>query len=80
MKVAEAARWPTKVGSRDRKVARGPDLRIGMTAGIMRVATMVDERQNSTINERPLHCRRLLERQTRSFRQAVMMKPLDVVT
>ena len=80
MKVAEAARRPTKVGSRDRKVARGPDLRIGMSAGIMRVAAMVEECPNSTLDERPLHCRRLLRRQTRSFWQAVVMKKVDVGT
>ena len=80
VKVAEAARRPTKVGSRDRKVARGPDLRIGMSAGIMRVAAMVEECPNSTLDERPLHCRRLLGRQTRSFWQAVVMKTRDVGT
>ena len=80
VKVAEAARRPTKVGSRDRKVARGPDLRIGMSAGIMRIAAMVEEGPNSTLNERPLHCRRLLGRQTRSFWQAVVMKKRDVGT
>ena len=80
MKVAEAARRPTKVGSRDRKVARGPDLRIGMSAGIMRIEAMVEEVPNSTLNERPLHCRRLLRRQTRSFWQAVVMKKVDVGT
>ena len=52
VKVTEAARRPTKVGSRDRKVARGPDLRIGMSAGIMRIAAMVEEVPNSTLNER----------------------------
>ena len=80
VKVTEAARRPTKVGSRDRKVARGPDLRIGMSAGIMRIAAMVEECPNSTLDERPLHCRRLLGRQTRSFRQAVVMKKVDVGT
>ena len=35
---------------------------------------------NSTLDERPLHCRRLLGRQTRSFWQAVVMKKVDVGT
>ena len=59
---------------------RGPDLCIGMSAGIMRIATMVEGRPNSTLDERHLHCRRLLGRQTRSFRQAVVMKRIDVET
>ena len=39
--VGESARRPTKVGSRDRKVARDPGLCIGMSAGLMSIATMV---------------------------------------
>ena len=38
----------TKFGSRDGKVARDPDLCFGMSAGVMRNATMVDERSDST--------------------------------
>ena len=74
------ARAPAKVGSRDGKVARDPDLCIGMSAGMMSNATMVEELSNSTLDERHLHCQRLLGRQTRSFRQAVVMKEKDVDT
>ena len=78
--VGESARRPTKVGSRDRKVARDPGLCIGMSAGMMRIATMVKELTDSTPEDRPLHCRRLRRRQPRSFRQAVVMKEFDVET
>ena len=74
------ARAPAKVGSRDGKVARDPDLCIGMSAGMMGIATMVEELSNSTLDERHLHCRRLRGRQTRSFWQAVVMNEKDVDT
>ena len=48
-------RRPTQVGARDRKVTRAPDLCIGMSAGMMRVATMVEARSNSPRADRPLH-------------------------
>ena len=78
--VGESARRPTKVGSRDRKVARDPGLCIGMSAGMVRIATMVKELTDSTLEERLLHCRRLRRRQPRSFQQAVVMKEFDVET
>ena len=54
LKLARRARRPTKVGSRHGKVARDPTLCIGMSAGMMRIATMVEERPNSTLDERHL--------------------------
>ena len=80
LSLGDDARAPAKVGSRDGKVARDPDLCIGMSAGMTGNATMVEELTNSTLDERHLHCRRLLGRQTRSFRQAVVMKKIDVET
>ena len=80
MTAGDDARAPAKVGSRDGKVARDPDLCIGMSAGMTSIATMVEELSNSTLDERHLHCRRLRGRQTRSFRQAVVMKEKDVDT
>ena len=80
MTVGESARRPTKVGSRDRKVARDPGLCVGMSAGMVRIATMVKELTDSTLEERLLHCRWLRRRQPRSFRQVVVMKEFDVET
>ena len=51
-----------------------------MSADMTGNATMVEELSNSTLDERHLHCQRLLGRQTRSFRQAVVMKKVDVET
>ena len=80
LSLGDDARAPAKVGSRDGKVARDPDLCIGMSAGMMSNATMVEELSNSTLDERHLHCRRLRGRQKRSFLQAVVMKEKDVDT
>ena len=80
MTAGDDARAPAKVGSRDGKVARDPDLCIGMSAGMMSNATMVEELSNSTLDERHLHCRRLRGHQTRSFWQAVVVNERDVET
>ena len=54
-----AARRPTKVGPRDREAARGPDLGVGMGAGVIPNAYMVKELSDSTPDERHLDLRRL---------------------
>ena len=51
-------RRPTKVGLRDREVARGPSLCVGMGAGTLAIAYMVEELSDSTIDERHLDLRR----------------------
>ena len=52
-------RRPTKVGSRDRDVTRGPALCVGMGAGTIPNAHMVEELSDSTLDERHLDLRRL---------------------
>ena len=52
-------RRPTKVGLRDREVARGPALCVRMGAGTLVIAQMVEELSDSTIDERHLDLRRL---------------------
>ena len=78
--VTRNSRRPTKVGSRDRKVARDRALCIGMSAGMMRIATMVEERPYSTLDERHLHRGWPVDGKTRSLRQAVVVKEKDVET
>ena len=80
MTVTRNSRRPTKVGSRDRKVARDRAHCIGMSAGMMRIATMVEERPNSTLDERHLHRGWPVDGKTRSLQQAVVMKEKDVET
>ena len=74
------SRRPTKVGSRDRKVARDRALCIGMSAGMMRIATMVEERPYSTLDERHLHRGWPVDGKTRSFQQAVVVTRRGVET
>ena len=80
LKLARRARQPTKVGPRDRKVARDPALCIGMSAGMMRIATMVEEGPNSTLDERHLHHGWPVDGKTRSSQQAVVVKRRRVET
>ena len=80
LKVTRNSRRPTKVGPRDRKVARVRALCIGMSAGMMRIATMVEEPPNSTLDERHLHRGWPVDGKTRSLRQAVVVKEKDVET
>ena len=80
LSVTRNSRRPTKVGSRDRKVARDRALCIGMSAGMMRIATMVEERPYSTLDERHLHRGWPVDGKTRSLRQAVVVKEKDVET
>ena len=80
LKVTRNSRRPTKVGPRDRKVARVRALCIGMSAGMMRIATMVEESPNSTLDERHLHRGWPVDGKTRSFRQAVVVKRRGVET
>ena len=78
--VTRRARRPTKVGPRDRKVARDRAHCIGMSAGMMRIATMVEELPNSTLDERHLHHGWPVDGKTRSFQQAVVVKSRGVET
>ena len=78
--VTRNSRRPTKVGPRDRKVARDPALCTGMSAGMMRIATMVEGPPNSTLDERHLHHGWPVDGKTRSFRQAVVVKSGGVET
>ena len=80
MSLSDDARAPAKVGSRDGKVARDPDLCIGMSAGMTGNATMVEELSNSTLDERHLDCRWLRRRQMRSFLHSVCMLEKEVDT
>ena len=80
LKLARRARRPAKVGPRDRKVARDPALCIGMSAGMMRIATMVEERPNSTLDERHLHRGWPVDGKRRSFQQAIVVNSRDVET
>ena len=72
------ARAPAKVGSRDGKVARDPDLCIGMSAGMMRVATMVEARSNAPRADRPHHLHGRVGARSRSFPQAIILMKTDV--
>ena len=47
---------------------------------MMRIATMVEEPPNSTLDERHLHHGWPVDGKTRSFRQAVVVKEKDVET
>ena len=80
LKLARRARRPAKVGPRDRKVARDPALCIGMSAGMMRIAAMVEEGPNSTLDERHLHHGWPVDGKTRSSWQAVVVKRRRVET
>ena len=80
MTAGDDARAPAKVGSRDGKVARDPDLCIGMSAGMTGNATMVEELSNSTLDERHLDCKCLRRRQMRSLMQLVWVLEKDVDT
>ena len=66
------------VGVRDRKVVRAPDLCIGMSAGIMRVAAMAEARSNSPRADRPQHLIGCEAHISRSFQQAVVLMCKDV--
>ena len=77
MTAGDDARAPAKVGSRDGKVARDPDLCIGMSARIMRNALMVEELSNSTLDERLHALQWPRQREKWSFRQAVVVKMRD---
>ena len=80
MTAGDDVRAPAKVGSRDGKVARDPDLCIGMSAGIVSIATMVEELSNSTLDERHLHRGWPVDGKTRSLRKAVVVKRRGVET
>ena len=80
MTVTRNSRRPTKVGSRDRKVARDRALCIGMSAGMMRIATMVEECPNSTLDERHLHRGWPVDGKRRSFQQAIVVNSRGVET
>ena len=47
---------------------------------MMRIATMIEERPNSTLDERHLHRGWPVDGKTRSLRQAVVVKEKDVET
>ena len=78
MTVGEQGHRSAKVGVRDRKVVRAPDLCIGMSAGIMRVAAMAEARSNSPRADRPQHLIGCEAHISRSFQQAVVLMCKDV--
>ena len=51
-----------------------------MSAGMMRVATMVEARSNAPRADRPHHLHAAFAQVSRSFWQAVVMKKTDVET
>ena len=71
--VGEQGHRSAMVGVRDRKVVRAPDLCIGMSAGIMRVAPMAEARSNSTRADRSHHLHASFAHISRSFKQAVVL-------
>ena len=73
-----APRRPTEEDLRDRKVTRGRALCIGMSAGIMRNATMVEARSNSPRADRPHHHHGASAHISRSFQQAVVLMEKEV--
>ena len=78
--LTRSVRRPPKVGPRDRKAAREPDLRVRLTAGVTTNAAMVDGLPNSTLDERHLDCKCLRRRQMRSLMQLVWVLENDVET
>ena len=73
-------RRPTKVGLRDREVARGPALCVGMGAGGIPNAYMVEELSDSTIDERHLELRRLRSAVEEVKNQVMCVLVKDVYT
>ena len=80
--LTRSVRRPPKVGPRDRKAAREPDLRVRLATGVTPNAAMADGLPNSTLDERHLDCKCLRRRQMRSLSQVGVgkrrrdMKPL----
>ena len=73
-------RRPTKVGPRDREVARGPSLCVTMGAGTLAIAYMVEELSDSTIDERHLDLRRLRSAVEEVKKQVMCVLVNDVYT
>ena len=67
--LTRSVRRPPKVGPRDRKAAREPDLRVRLATGVTPNAAMADGLPNSTLDERHLDCKCLRRRQMRSTMQ-----------
>ena len=65
--LTKEVRRPPKVGPRDRKAAREPDLRVRLATGVTPNAAMADGLPNSTLDERHLDCKCLRRRQMRSL-------------
>ena len=73
-------RRPTKVGLRDREVARGPSLCVGLGAGTLVIAYMVEELSDSTIDERHLDLRRPRKASEEVKKQVMCVLVKDVYT
>ena len=72
--LTRSVRRPPKVGPRDRKAAREPDLRVRLATGVTTNAAMVDGLPNSTLDERHLDCKCLRRRQMRSLMQVRVLE------